>query len=62
MINNLFNEARRCSPSIIFIDDVQEIASQQENCEFDPNLIKVNKIIRNTALEVKQVICLLMIM
>ncbi|PWA35379.1 ATPase, AAA-type, core, P-loop containing nucleoside triphosphate hydrolase [Artemisia annua] len=53
-IKSLFDEARRRSPSIVFIDYVDEIASQRENCDSDCNLVEVNKIIRNTALEVKQ--------
>lgn len=41
-IRSLFNEARRCSPSIVFIEDVDEIASPRENCESDPYLIELH--------------------
>ncbi|GKE32618.1 ATPase, AAA-type, core, P-loop containing nucleoside triphosphate hydrolase [Tanacetum coccineum] len=40
-IKSLFYEARRCSPSIVFIDDVDEIASKRENYDSDPNLVEL---------------------
>lgn len=44
-IKSLFNEARRCSPSIVFVDHIDFIASVEGNCESYPTLIQVNKII-----------------
>nr|GEV04208.1 ATPase, AAA-type, core, P-loop containing nucleoside triphosphate hydrolase [Tanacetum cinerariifolium] len=35
-------KARRCSPSIVFIDYVDVIASQRENCDSDPNLVELH--------------------
>ncbi|GJY61815.1 ATPase, AAA-type, core, P-loop containing nucleoside triphosphate hydrolase [Tanacetum coccineum] len=40
-LKNLFNEARRCSPSIVYIKHVDDIA-QQGNCKSDPTLIQLH--------------------
>ena len=59
-LKNLFNEARRCSPSIVYIKHVEAIA-QQGNGKSDPTLFQVSDTY-NMNLDSKQVICLSVMM